>query len=230
MASPETLGTIRARALDLADMTNSNFPVAARVADYINSAAAELYDILVNSYSQYFLSTQTITLVSGTEDYTLPSDFYKSKRVFYIAGGRRFSIHPFNLESLDGAKSSPLTAGSVELWYVPEMSLMTAEDDTIAASIPPIIKGWPEFIALGAAIKLLNREESDATGLMVEKQQMRQRLIEMAEPRDAGIPDRVQDVGHRWDSIGYSYDPGAYLLRYRIMGPNIKFIQYDAGV
>lgn len=230
MASPETLATLRARALDLADMTDSNFPVAARVTDYINSAASELYDILTNSFEDYFLKVQSITLVSGTEDYALPTDFYKSKRVFYIAGGRRFGVHPFNLNDLDGAKSSPISGGSVELWYTPEMTLMSAESDTIAASIPPIVKGWAEFIALGAAIKLLTREESDATALIMEKQQMKQRLIDMADPRDAGIPDRVQDIDSRFNQTGYTYDPGAYLLRYRIMGGNIKFIQYDVGV
>jgi len=230
MASAATLSDLRARALDYADMTGSNFPVEARVNDYINSAASEMYDILVNAYEDYFLSTQSITLVAGTENYALPSDFYKAKRVYYLSGGRRFSIHPFNLETLDGAKTSPLTSGSAELWYVPEMSLMTSDSDTISSIIPPMIKGWPDYKAISAAIRLLIREESDPTGLMQEKLLMQQRLISLAEPRDAGIPDAIQDIGHRWNDVGFAYDPGAFLMRYRIMGPNIKFIQYDAGV
>tara|TARA_R110000751_G_scaffold27794_2_gene73155 strand:- start:3210 stop:3845 length:636 start_codon:yes stop_codon:yes gene_type:complete len=211
-------------------MTGSNFPVEARVDDYINSAASEMYDILVNAYEDYFLATQSITLVPGTEDYALPSDFYKAKRVYYTTGSRRFSIHPFNLEEVDGARNSALSAGTAELWYVPEMSLMTAGSDTISSIIPPMIKGWPDYIALSAAIRLLIREESDPSALMAEKQIMQNRLISLAEPRDAGIPDSVQDVGHRWNSVGFAYDPGAFLMRYRIMGQNIKFIQYDAGV
>tara|TARA_R110001599_G_scaffold127396_5_gene300784 strand:- start:59 stop:694 length:636 start_codon:yes stop_codon:yes gene_type:complete len=211
-------------------MTGSNFPVEARVDDYINSAASEMYDILVNAYEDYFLDTHPITLVPGTEDYALPSDFYKAKRVYYTTGSRRFSIHPFNLEEVDGARNSALSAGTAELWYVPEMSLMTAGSDTISSIIPPMIKGWPDYIALSAAIRLLIREESDPSALMAEKQIMQNRLISLAEPRDAGIPDSVQDVGHRWNSVGFAYDPGAFLMRYRIMGQNIKFIQYDAGV
>jgi len=230
MASTATLGDLRARALDYADMTGSNFPVEARVNDYINSAASEFYDLLVDSYEDYFLSTQTITLVAGTGNYALPSDFYKAKRVYYLAGGRRFSIHPFNLEALDGAKTSPLTAGTCELWYVPEMQLMVNDSDTVSSIIPPMIKGWPDYIALGAAIRLLIREESDPSALMAEKKMMQNRIISLAEPRDAGIPDSVQDIGHRWNDVGFAYDPGAFLMRYRIMGSNIKFIQYDAGV
>ena len=230
MASAATLSDLRARALDYADMTGSNFPVEARVDDYINSAASEMYDILVNAYEDYFLETEPITLVAGTENYALPSDFYKAKRVYYTTGGRRFSIHPFNLETLDGAKTSPLTSGTAELWYVPEMSLMTADDDTIRSIIPPMIKGWPDYIALSAAIRLLIREESDPSALMREKGMMQERLLSMAEPRDAGIPDSIQDIGHRWNDVGFAYDPGAFLMRYRIMGSNIKFIQYDAGV
>ena len=302
MASTATLSDLRARALDYADMTGSNFPVEARVDDYINSAASEMYDILVNAYEDYFLATQSITLVPGTEDYALPSDFYKAKRVYYTTGSRRFSIHPFNLEEVDGARNSALSAGTAELWYVPEMSLMKPStvitgatqanpcvitsanhgldtgdsvtisgvvgmtelnggvytitkvsdntfslndvdssaftsyasagtvESTIATTIPPMIKGWPDYIALSAAIRLLIREESDPSALMAEKQIMQNRLISLAEPRDAGIPDSIQDVGHRWNSVGFAYDPGAFLMRYRIMGQNIKFIQYDAGV
>ena len=230
MASAARLSDLRARALDYADMTGSNFPVEARVDDYINSAASEMYDILVNAYEDYFLDTHPITLVPGTENYALPSDFYKAKRVYYTTGSRRFSIHPFNLEEVDGARNSALSAGTAELWYVPEMSLMTAGSDTISSIIPPMIKGWPDYIALSAAIRLLIREESDPSALMAEKQIMQNRLISLAEPRDAGIPDSVQDVGHRWNSVGFAYDPGAFLMRYRIMGQNIKFIQYDAGV
>ena len=230
MASAAKLSDLRARALDYADMTGSNFPVEARVNDYINSAASEMYDILVNAYEDYFLDTEPITLVAGTENYALPSDFYKAKRVYYTTGGRRFSIHPFNLETLDGAKTSPLTSGTAELWYVPEMSLMTSDSDTISSIIPPMIKGWPDYIALSAAIRLLIREESDPSALVREKAMMHERLVSMAEPRDAGIPDSIQDIGHRWNDVGFAYDPGAFLMRYRIMGSNIKFIQYDAGV
>ena len=93
-----------------------------------------------------------------------------------------------------------------------------------------MIKGWPDYIALGAAIRLLIREESDPSALMSEKKMMQNRIISLAEPRDAGIPDSIQDIGHRWNDVAFAYDPGAFLMRYRIMGTNLKFIQYDAGL
>tara|TARA_R100001530_G_scaffold7148_3_gene7983 strand:+ start:1823 stop:2521 length:699 start_codon:yes stop_codon:yes gene_type:complete len=231
MPSTATLATLRARALDYADMTDSNFPNADRVDDYINSAASEMYDILVNAYEDYFLTTNTITLVSGTEDYALPSDFYKAKRVYYVSGGRRFAIDRFNLDDLSGAKTGPLSTGSAELWYVPEMTFMdtAGPTDTVGEIIPPMVNGWADFLAISAAIKLLIREESDPSALMREKEVLKQRMISMAEPRDAGLPDTIQDTSRRWADIGYAFDPGAFTLRYRIMGGNIKFVQYDAG-
>ena len=230
MPSSVTLADLRARALDYADMTGSSFPETSRLDDYINSIASELYDILVNSYEDYFLKQMAdFDLVAGTEDYSLPTDFYKAKKVFYVSGGRRFTIPQFNLESMDGAKTSPVSGGTISFWYVPEMTLMASSGDSIAASIPPIVKGWPDFIALGAAIRLLIREESDPSALMRQKAEMQGRITSLAEPRDEGSQDRIIDVEHRWNTIGYEYDPGAFSLRYRIMGSKIKFIQYDVG-
>lgn len=56
------------------------------------------------------------------------------------------------------------------------------------------INGWEEYIVIDAAIRALAKEESDPSLLMAEKNEMEQRLQEMADSRDKGRPKRLQNV------------------------------------
>ncbi len=76
-----TLAQLRTRAKRLADMENSGFVADAEWLDYINEGLSELHDILVMASDEYFLSSTTINIVSGTSAYALPSDFYKVRGV-----------------------------------------------------------------------------------------------------------------------------------------------------
>ena len=231
MASQTTLAELRARALDYADMTDSDFPVVARLDDYLNSAAADLYDVLVNSMEDYFLELHTFNIQAGTDAYALPDDFYKSRKIFYLADNtRRFRVRKFNLDDVNAALIQPFSGGAIEMWYIPEMPLMVAVGDTVAKAIPPIVHGWDDAIALGGAIKLLAREESDTSVLAAQQGRIMQRIMDMAEPRDEGEPDRIKL--HR--TIANPYDvffgSGSFSYRYRIMGQKIRFLQYALGI
>lgn len=59
-------------------------------------------------------------------------------------------------------------------------------------------QGWEELAVLEAAIRAVNREESDSRPLMTQKEQVRQRIINAAADRDAGDPARVVDVSGRY--------------------------------
>ena len=232
MANPATYDELKARALDYADMTDSPFPVADRVVDYINSAASDLYDILVNAYEDYFVTKATINISSASSEYDLPEDFYKALRVFHVNSDRRFPVPKFDLESISGSRTTPITAGTVELWYIPQMPLFTGDADepeVLGVNIPPIVNGWEDYIALSAAIKLLIREESDTSALERQRGEVKGKIIGLAEPRDAGSPDRVQDRTERWRDWSYAFDPASFSLRYRVLGNNIEFYQYAVG-
>lgn len=56
------------------------------------------------------------------------------------------------------------------------------------------VNGWEEFAILSAAIKCLQKEESDTTELRNELMEMNQTLVNMAEDRDASFASQVQDV------------------------------------
>ena len=220
MAQDQTLTNLQDRALDYADMTSSAFPVTARLTDYLNAGYAELYEILIASYgADYVRSTSTTTLVAGTEAYSLPTDFYKMLRVFKVEGSNRFDVKRFTLEQLDGFKTTgPASAGSLSLWYVPHLTKLSTGSDVVHVSV---CTGWEDFIALHAAIRLLQREQNDASQLTAERDRVRQRIIENASPRDQGDSDQVEDAYGRWN---YGEKPQS-LLRYRFLGNQLVVIE-----
>jgi len=54
--------------------------------------------------------------------------------------------------------------------------------------------GWDEYIIVDSAIKMLVKEEQDVTGLMVQKNMLKERMITESQNRDAGEPQTVTDV------------------------------------
>jgi hypothetical protein len=76
------LNTLRDEARQRADQVNSEFVTDAELNGYLNNSWSELYDILVSKYNDdYFLTSTSITVTSGTDTYSLPSDFYKARGV-----------------------------------------------------------------------------------------------------------------------------------------------------
>ena len=76
------LNTLRDEARQRADQVNSEFVTDAELNGYLNNSWSELYDILVSKYQDdYFLTSTSITVTSGTSSYSLPSDFYKARGV-----------------------------------------------------------------------------------------------------------------------------------------------------
>jgi hypothetical protein len=221
VSNPATLSSLQSRALDFADMTSSGFAVTARLTDYINDGLSELHELL--AMHEYLRSTQAIALVSGTEEYALPADFYKAMRVWRVSNGRRYSVEKFNLAQLDGYNTSgPAASGTAELWYVPQLTQLVQPGDSVSVALP---NGWEGFVALHAAIQLLNREESDPNALMAERERVKQRIVAHVEPRDTGIPDEIEDHYGRWD--GGIRDDEERTLRYRVMGNKIHFVEFD---
>ncbi len=68
------------------------------------------------------------------------------------------------------------------------------------------ISGWLEYVVTDAAIKMLQKEESDTTLLLAQKGALIRRIESAAENRDAGSPARVSDtqLGGGWP-YGWGY-------------------------
>lgn len=223
MTQPTTLENLRARALDYADMTGSDFPDAARLDNYINVGLGQLHDLLINSYQDYYRKTQTLTLVPGTEEYDLPDDFLKSLEVFYEVSDRRYSIPRFSRGEIDGYRKGALTGGTVTHWYAPQVARLSEPLDKVDLTVP---FSWEDYVALAAAVRLLVREESDPSLLVTLLAAERQRIIDMAEPRDEGSQGAVEDVYGRFNRAADHFREWRY-LRYRIMGSKIHFFEFE---
>jgi len=221
MPSVTTLAELRVKAIHDADMTSSGFAVADRVDEDINLELGELYDLVVMAYEDDFVTTANVSVVTGTESYSLPSDFYKSRKVFWKTSDRRYRLRRFMLSDLESRigdytalgssgrnlyyrvlgdkiyfSPKPIESGTVELFYLPEMTKLVADSDPISFSIP--VSSWEDAVIAGAAARLLIREDSDPTPLLSRKASVIQRIMRAASDRDAGEPQRVTDVHNRF--------------------------------
>lgn len=94
----------------------------------------------------------------------------------------------------------PSGAQYIRIWYIPRMNQLLQETDVLDG-----VSGWTEYVIVDAAIKALQKEESDTQALMMQKAALIDRIQGAAMNRDAGQPDTVSDTrswGNRWGSYG----------------------------
>ena len=210
-----TLANLKTQARYRANMENSLFVTDAELLTYINSSIAELHDLLVASFdSDYSISSYEFSTVSGTDSYALPSAFYKLKGVDAQLNGTYWStISPFNFNERNlrtGVYSSNLLgyqfkyrilggnlvfspvpdgAYNIKMWYIPTATKLVNDADTLDD-----INQYSEYIIVDAAIKMLQKEESDVSILLAQKADLRKRIENMAQNRDADKSDAVSDI------------------------------------
>jgi hypothetical protein len=92
---------------------------------------------------------------------------------------------------------TPQAGQQLRLWYIPRMTMLLKDTDVCDG-----VSGWTEYIAIDAAIKALLKEESDVTGLAMQKQAIIDRIEAAAENRDAGAPDTISDTRRNTNLYG----------------------------
>ena len=190
----------------MADMENSTFVSDAELRDYLNSAYSELYDLVVEKYEDYYLSSTTAMDLSSTDSFALPTDFYKALGVDLDIGGTTISLrnytfqernlHKANLNSGFGIetlyhiqgnfiKFIPANgSGSAILHYIPVATQLDAASSPTIAEFTSIIPGFEEYVCLTAAISCLMKEESDVKMLMGRKAMLQARIESVAGKRN----------------------------------------------
>ena len=223
-----TLSNIRDRCRQRADMVNSQFVSDTELLNFINASYAELYDLLVQTYEDYFVTSETFTLTTSDSGIrALPSGFYKLKGVDYSIGGEFVTLYPYNWNTRNRWQRSTNrynlrgsdrkykilgsnlrieprddATGSYQLWYVPSYTALADDADNISSIITQ--NNWEEYIVIDAAIKMLEKEESNTAHLEREKKAFIKRVESAAGERDVDQPERVSDVGthdylNHWD-------------------------------
>jgi hypothetical protein len=222
MARTVSLLELRTQSRQRADKVGSGYILDSELNTYINQSISELYDLLVGAYgNDYFLSNTTFPISVYQNEYALPGDFYKLAGVdLYLNQSRFITLKPFNwnergrfqdgsnwaaIIAIQGPRyhiggqsitfnPTPTINATVKMWYVPVALKLQGDNDTFDG-----INGWEEFVVIDAAIKMLQKEESDVTVLAIQKKAIIERINTMAENRDEGHSFRVGDVQRMWN-------------------------------
>jgi hypothetical protein len=216
--SQATLSEIRTLSKQYADMVSSNFVTDAEWNSYINLAYFELYDLLVQKYGDdyYVAAPYSFTTDGTTQQYTLPSNFYKfmgldlqlsnsndswvTIRPFMFTERNRYAVP--NFQSFYGITNvryrlagntlfltpTPTSGQNFRMWFIPILTELSADTDVVKG-----ISGWQEYLCLDAAIRALIKQELDVSALSQRKQALIARIESAAANRDAGNPQTVSD-------------------------------------
>lgn len=99
----------------------------------LNKAYLRCYSFILKHNKDYFLKSVTISLVSGTRAYALPSDFVRMKRVEYVINNSTIPLKE-RIRGVDAAYTGPSSASVYYGNYTFEF-----EDDTIVFEPTPQI-------------------------------------------------------------------------------------------
>lgn len=220
-----TRAEIKLRARRRADMENSTFIGDAELTEYFQASYGELYDLLVKSFEDYYSKSLAFTIASGATSYTVPADFYKLRGIDLIINtGNIVTLGQFNFAERNRAANFtgrtifgnqntvyrlmgqsililPATAapGNYTLWYIPRVTATTGDVDSIGD-----VLDFEEYIVIDMALKMVAKQEDDISALALAKAEMRSRVLEMAQDRDTGAPQTIQDVTRsEWDDNNF---------------------------
>ena len=193
-------------------------PIAGFVADtatsldaWINEGVQQLHEKLIEAYGADYLEKSTTFTTTGTDNVSLPADFFKLLGVdmnlaqgvatlsAYSRGERNaFRNATVSYRSLPQYKLSgsllrllptPPTGTTGTIWYVPVATVLVSGSDTV--DFP---NGWERYVVLYAAIQAMLKEETDTSGLERQLGLLEEKLKSIIENRDAGQPMHATDV------------------------------------
>lgn len=219
MARTRTLTELIAEVRERGDFRSVRHPDA-DITRRINQSIAELYDLLVSVNQDYFLDSDDISVVSGTDSYSLDTAFFKVLGVDVQFGSNWYPVRKFQWaernQYQDGGTSqrdvryrimgqklylrpTPRWSGTVRVWFIPAPTVLSAGSDTFDG-----ISGWEEYVIVDCVIKGKLKDEEPADEWMAIKGQLAGRIRDLAAERDPGEPDRVRDVfGEYQDNPDY---------------------------
>jgi len=218
-----TFGAIKEKAIQRADMVNSQFISDSEWNGMTNASLQQLYEKLIETYgSDYFVQESTTITTDGQADnYPLPDDFFKllgvDLQIFPSSGSPtigwitiwRFNFAQRNqwtlpnLLTLWGRTNLRYRLRGGRVWFQPlpaggqSLRLWYAPRFTPLANDADVfdgINGWEEWAVNDIAMKALAKEESDLSGVAGLQQVQNDRLASIIENRDASAPSTVVDV------------------------------------
>ena len=94
---------------------------------------------------------------------------------------------------------TPSARQPFRIQFIPRLAVLLQPTDLTTTSI----SGWIEYVITDAAIKILQKEESDVTVLGAQKMMLKTRIESSSNNKDAGRPDTISDTrGNRFFQHG----------------------------
>jgi hypothetical protein len=201
-----------------ADMVGSDFVSDAEILEYLNQEIAELHGVIRRAEGQpHKRAYEDIAVTSGTSTYPLPATFGELLSVELTMNGQRARLHPFmeyERASLEIATLGPTryringdnvdllpatSSGTLRLSYIeapPRLVLSPGSPNTFDG-----FNGYEVAAISGATATCLQKEESDPSFYLGQKDRIIRHIQAMAANRDGGMPERVTDVvgWNPWD-------------------------------
>jgi len=226
-----TLAQLRTGVRVRGDWENSTDITNAVLDDVINSAIAELWDLMIGRWADYYVTRTNLTATSGVETIALPSTFYKLRKLELLWSGtvdtataRYVELLPIDLKAshlpLYGsprayryrmAQSSlylspfPDRAETIRMTFIPYATTLVADGDTFDG-----INGYEELAMALAMRRLLVRQELPTGEVDGEIQRLTDRVRSAADNRDASEPFYLdprgppRETGY-WDEEGWPW-------------------------
>lgn len=209
-------------------MVNSTFVSEDELKDIVNEQTMHLYDILLETRGNQFYAKDApdIALTNGVAVYPLPADFYQLVGVRLYDGNTVTMLKTWEEQELGNLENAEKMGGSgsrlirynlsganiilrpkpandnltLRVRYVPAFLRMGIDSDTFDG-----INGWELWVELSAAITMMQKEETDPSPLVVEREKVEQRIRKQVVRRDAGRPPRITDTRGDWAGSPFDY-------------------------
>lgn len=212
MARTRTLTNLIADCRQRAGAEYSTFWTDAEITEYINQELAELHARLTQNQGQPFLrSSSSVSVVSGTATYSLPSDFWMLQEITATINGTTGNLWPFMAtERAYLINSGPWGYGSPVMYRIQGSNLeIRPATQTFTATVyytPASVRlssgsdtfdgynGYEMAAIYGTVATMLAKEETDPSFWSAQKDRIYQHIDSLAAQRDGMYPERVQDV------------------------------------
>jgi hypothetical protein len=216
----ETLTTLIDQVRKRANMENGTFVTDAEITHYINDEIHAVYSQMVNVDDGSLFATVAPTLSSvGDNAYALPSDFMRLVDVNIYTNARWIPATAADPQSYYALLSDTSTGdygtryflrrnnsqdryelylfpsklvANIGVRYIPEPEALSTGSDTLKWS-----SNWHLAVVLGSAIKCLVKEESDPTGLMMERDRELSRVLKDVRAQKVSEIKTLRSVGNR---------------------------------
>lgn len=214
MARSYTWAELRTRIRQKTNKEKSQFVTDSEIDSLIEESYSVMYNKLVSTNENYFISSTTVSLVANTHTYALPSDFFKLKGVDISRNGVLYQLGLLPWENRNKYQSLSATFTSIPteyMFYNNSLRFVPTPNSGYTATIyyipaPPRyisdattidgVAGFEKYIVNYCAACIRDKEEKDSSIFMNKAALALQEMAAAISPRDFENAITINDVNY----------------------------------